>query len=110
MTSVSAVGQNHAFAPAMDSDTYVVKRGDTMWDIAREHGISLAELEQANPQIGNPDLIYPDQHINIPRGASSPPSSSSGTHAQPVSYTGGRPPADLQGRIDQAMQFFESQG
>ncbi|WP_334110588.1 LysM peptidoglycan-binding domain-containing protein [Thermodesulfitimonas autotrophica] len=45
---------------------YVVKKGDTMWGIARTYGISLADLVKANPQIENPNLIYPGQRINIP--------------------------------------------
>jgi spore coat assembly protein SafA len=44
---------------------YTVVSGDTMWDIAREHGISLSRLEALNPQIKNPDLIFPGQKINL---------------------------------------------
>lgn len=45
---------------------YVVKKGDTMWGISRTYGISLADLVKANPQIENPNLIYPGQRLNIP--------------------------------------------
>lgn len=48
------------------SATYTVQRGDTLTRIARQHGVSLADLIAANPQIANPNLIYPDQQINIP--------------------------------------------
>jgi LysM repeat protein len=30
---------------------YVVKKGDTMWAIALDHGISLADLQAANPDV-----------------------------------------------------------
>jgi 5'-nucleotidase/UDP-sugar diphosphatase len=30
---------------------YVVKKGDTMWMIAQDHGISLADLRAANPDV-----------------------------------------------------------
>jgi LysM repeat protein len=46
--------------------TYVVQQGDTLSGIAQSFGISLADLEAANPQITNPDLIFPGQVINIP--------------------------------------------
>lgn len=49
--------------------SYTVKKGDTLWDIARSHGVSLKSLIAANPQIANPDLIYPNQKINLPSGA-----------------------------------------
>lgn len=110
MTSVSGVGMRHAFAPALDNDTYVVKHGDTLWDIARAHGVSLAELEAANPQIRNPDLIYPGQHVNLPAAGTTSTNGNGGFQTQTASYHGGSPPAALKGRIDQALQFFESQG
>src|SRR5436305_10017814 len=46
--------------------TYVVQQGDTLSGIAQEFGVSLSDLEAANPQITNPDLIFPGQVINIP--------------------------------------------
>ncbi|HUW65727.1 MAG TPA: LysM domain-containing protein [Spirochaetia bacterium] len=48
--------------------TYMVQPGDTMSGIASMFGVSLAALVAANPQIANPDLIYPGQVINIPGG------------------------------------------
>jgi len=49
-----------------DFEYYIVQPGDSMWKIAVMYGISLSELTDANPQIGNPSLIYPNQRINIP--------------------------------------------
>lgn len=43
-----------------------VRSGDTMWGIARQHGVRLDDLIRANPQIGNPDLIYPGQRLTLP--------------------------------------------
>ncbi len=48
--------------------TYTVKSGDTMSGIAVLCGVTLAGLEQANPQITTPDLIFPNQAITIPSG------------------------------------------
>ncbi len=46
---------------------YRVVRGDTMFEIANRYGISLETLIRANPQIANPNLIFPGQEICIPR-------------------------------------------
>jgi len=48
------------------STTYTVRSGDTLWKIAVKFQIGLSELIKANPQIKNPDLIYPQQKITIP--------------------------------------------
>jgi putative chitinase len=45
-----------------------VRSGDTLSGIAQRHGVSLGELLRANPQIKNPDLIYPGQQLNLPVG------------------------------------------
>ncbi|MFN7132752.1 MAG: SafA/ExsA family spore coat assembly protein [Myxococcales bacterium] len=58
---------------------YTVNRGDCLWKIARQHGVSLNSVIAANPQIKNPDLIYPGQTVNVPGAGStgSAPSSAS---------------------------------
>jgi spore coat assembly protein SafA len=45
---------------------YIAKSGDTMRAIARQFSTTLSELIDANPQISNPNLIYPGQRINLP--------------------------------------------
>ena len=46
--------------------TYTVKRGDTLWGIAKQFGVSLTALIAANPQIKNPNLIYPGNEVRLP--------------------------------------------
>ena len=43
-----------------------VSRGDTLYSIARRYGVSLARLTAANPQITDPNRIYPGQTVIIP--------------------------------------------
>ncbi|MGI5862173.1 MAG: LysM peptidoglycan-binding domain-containing protein [Myxococcales bacterium] len=43
-----------------------VRAGDTLSGIAKRHGVSLADLIKANPQIKDPNLIYPGQQLNLP--------------------------------------------
>ena len=45
---------------------YVVKPGDTPSGIAEETGVSLEELEKANPDL-DPQLLAPGQRIRIPQ-------------------------------------------
>jgi spore coat assembly protein SafA len=46
--------------------TYIVQPGDTLSGIAERFGISLSDLEKANPQIPNFDLIFPGEVVHIP--------------------------------------------
>ena len=48
------------------NETYVVRQKDTLWKIASLHQVGVMELINANPQISDPDVIYPGQVINIP--------------------------------------------
>lgn len=54
--------------------TYTVKQGDNLSSIASAHGISLGDLEAANPQLGplsgrNWKLIHPNEQVMVPDGS-----------------------------------------
>ncbi len=49
---------------------YLIKPGDTLSGISASHGVKLAAVEAANPQIKNPDLIFAGQTIKLPEGSS----------------------------------------
>lgn len=51
---------------AQNVDTYTVKSGDTMWKIAMRYQIGVSEIIGANKQVSNPNMIYPNQVLNIP--------------------------------------------
>jgi hypothetical protein len=46
--------------------TWLVERCDTLAHIARQTGIDLNALIAANPQVADPDLIFPGQLITLP--------------------------------------------
>ncbi|MDI3281639.1 MAG: LysM peptidoglycan-binding domain-containing protein, partial [Bacillota bacterium] len=45
---------------------YVVRRGDTMWSIARRFGLELQAVIDANPQVEDPNRIFPGQMLFLP--------------------------------------------
>ena len=51
---------------ASAATTHTVVKGDTMWNLAVRYEVGLSEIKSANPQIKNPDLIYPGQVLYIP--------------------------------------------
>jgi len=82
LTAQQLAGHSNAFAanrgsPSEDGDRYAVRRGDTLWDIAAQPTIYRNPwlwplLYQGNHgQINDPDLIYPQQVLTVPRGYSS---------------------------------------
>jgi uncharacterized YkwD family protein/spore coat assembly protein SafA len=51
---------------AQAAQNYFVKKGDTLWIISKKFQVGLSEIIEANPQIPDPDLIYPNQKVRIP--------------------------------------------
>lgn len=45
---------------------HTVKRGDTLYKISKEYGVTIGDIMNANPIIGNPDLIVSGWVLNIP--------------------------------------------
>ncbi len=52
--------------PPCPGEIYIVVQGDTLFKIAQRFGVTLEALLAANPEIVNPDLIFPGQKICIP--------------------------------------------
>ncbi|MDR0889291.1 MAG: SafA/ExsA family spore coat assembly protein [Oscillospiraceae bacterium] len=50
--------------------SHTVRSGDTMWKIAVKYEVGCSEIIKANPQISNPDLIYPGQVLTVPEADS----------------------------------------
>lgn len=42
-----------------------VKKGESLWKIARDYGVELAALLKLNPGIKNPNLIYAGQKVRV---------------------------------------------
>lgn len=67
--SGSGGGSSGGAAPGNAAGTqrvHVVRKGDTLWAVAKRYGVELAALIRANPQIKNPNLIHPGEAVRVP--------------------------------------------
>ena len=55
-----------ALALPVSAASHTVVKGDSMWKIAVKYQIGVSEIIEANPQIANPNLIYPGQVLTVP--------------------------------------------
>jgi GH24 family phage-related lysozyme (muramidase) len=66
LNSIVHSNLGHTPSPPEGARDYTVRPNDTLYDIARENGISLDALIAANPQLDDPNLIFAGQQINLP--------------------------------------------
>ncbi|MCY9510386.1 CAP domain-containing protein [Paenibacillus larvae] len=57
---------------AATTSQIVVKPNDTMYKIAKSNGVSLDALIKANPQVKNPNVIWPGMSLNLPESSATP--------------------------------------
>lgn len=63
---ISPIGSGNTPARTVPAHAYIVQRGDTLAGIAAQHHVPYHALRTANPQIVNPDVIYPGQTVHVP--------------------------------------------
>ena len=51
---------------AQDTVNYTIKTGDSLWKICVQYKVGVSEVLAVNPQITNPDKIFPSQIIKVP--------------------------------------------
>lgn len=54
-------------ASAVQGQEYIVQLGDTLSSIGRKFGVTAKQIQQANPQITDPNNIKPGQKLIIPQ-------------------------------------------
>jgi LysM repeat protein len=84
--AVAALLTVSVVTPAAAGDEVIVQSGDTLWDLARKHGTSVAALAALN-QIDNPSVIRIGQRIVLrpPAAAVAPPAPAPAA-AAPIVY------------------------
>lgn len=55
------------FTTSASALSHTVVKGDTMWKLAVQYEVGTSEIISANPQVSNPNLIYPGQVLTIPQ-------------------------------------------
>jgi len=73
LTNTPVIEPTPTVSPTTGPVTYVVKEGDTLWEIAQSFGTSTAFIALSN-NILDADKIYPGQILTIPDSEDSPPS------------------------------------
>ena len=77
----SLVGLSLIFYPQQSSaetlQKHTVQPGETLWIIAQKYDVSLSKVIQANPQLWNPNIIFPYQQIYIPAETAAAPTTPS---------------------------------
>ena len=66
LMAATALFSTMALPVGAASKTHTVVSGDTLWKIAVKYQVGTSEIISANPQIKNPDLIYPGQAVTVP--------------------------------------------
>lgn len=69
VAGAAATSTGDSTSGSSSTSSYTIKRGDTLSAIARDSGIKLAELRDANPQIKDLNKIKPGQKIKVPKAS-----------------------------------------
>lgn len=92
LTLTSLVAFAAVFAGAAVAATVTVSKGDTMKKIADANGMTFQSLRDLNPQVKNPNLIFPGQKLNISGDTSS--QTTAAQTVRPVKVVAVQPVAD----------------
>lgn len=83
------------------NDEHRVEPGETLEGIAKQHATDVPTLQTLNPQIRNPDLIYPGDRVKLPKSAANDPAD---VAAQPPVQPAPTPVSPQAARVDKAVQ------
>jgi LysM repeat protein len=87
--------------PPPQNDEHLVEPGETLGGIARQHATDVPTLQTLNPQIRNPDRIYPGDRVKLPKAAANDPADAA---VQPPVQPTQAPASPQAARVDKAVQ------
>ena len=92
--------------------THIVKSGDTLSKIAKDNGLTLAQLLEANPQFkANPNNIKVGDQVKIPDGETTPAAPTEPAPAQPQPTAPAQPqPVASEHVLGKLSEKFETGG
>lgn len=65
LTSNQQTSRAVSLAESKQKKIHTVAKGETLWKIATSHGLRMAQLLALNPQIKNPNRIYPGEQVRL---------------------------------------------
>ncbi|MDX1417539.1 MAG: LysM peptidoglycan-binding domain-containing protein [Candidatus Promineifilaceae bacterium] len=63
-----SAASSHAAPENQCGGYHYIQRGETLYSIGKQYGVSIPALMRANPHIRNADRIYADTYLYIPCG------------------------------------------
>ena len=90
---------------SQDSSTYVVEPGDTLSQIARDYGVTVAQILAENPSITDPNLIHAGTTLTLP---STPTSTSTPQPTPPTTPVAQATPVRRRVPLQRSFQTCDS--
>jgi hypothetical protein len=93
------------------ADTYTVRPGDTVWDLAQAHNVSISDIDAVNPNINvDTHLIIVGDTINLPDGITvTLPSETTNTVAEQPVVANEQPAVEQPQVVNQVQQQVQVQ-
>lgn len=73
-SSVAPIADPQATTPVAsgEAETHLILPGETLPSIANAYGVTVPDLQAANPDVLNPDVLYPGDTLVLPANAKAP--------------------------------------
>lgn len=87
-----------------ENNKHKVQKGESLWKISKDNNVRLKDLINANPQIDDPDMIYPGDEINLPEPVKTGDKSGPGRGGKPTTKSSDESGAKAAGGHDESIK------